>query len=165
MLRNKLKLRIRTLLILVGMIALGLGLYLEYQRRAAFRRELPYAILKAAETGDSARVKYLLDAGADVNSVTDGRFPWTPLMNASFAGNTDVVRVLLAHGADPNRQDLDFFRAITLAADKGHWAIVRLLVEHGADPAATDGVSKSAMDYAKEQGNAEMIRYLQSRQR
>jgi ankyrin repeat protein len=160
--RSRLTLRIRTLLVVVAVVALGLGAYLEHRRREQRRREMPYEILKAAEDGDVPRIRRLLDEGADVNSVTNGRYPWTPLMNASFHGKTDAARVLLEHGADPNRQDLDFFRAITLAAAERHWDIVRLLVEHGADVSASDGSSKTALDYAKEQHDADMARYLEA---
>jgi ankyrin repeat protein len=162
-LRGRLKLRLRTLLLLIAIFAIGLGTTLNHLRREERRRRWSYEILNAAELGDVPRIRQLLDEGADVNSVTDGRYPWTPLMHASFHGQTDAARLLLERGADPDHQDLDFYRAITLAAAEGHWEIVRMLVERGADTTKGDGQSTTALGYATQQGEAEMICYLESR--
>jgi ankyrin repeat protein len=101
--RSRLTLRLRTVLVLVGVVAVGLGVYLDHLRRQELRRRLAQPIIDAATSGDVTRVRQLLDRGADVNSVTNGRYPWTPLMHAAFRGNTDVVRLLLERGADLNR--------------------------------------------------------------
>src|SRR5262245_38576630 len=162
--RSRLALRLRTLLVLVAVVAVGLGVYLDHLRRQELRRRLAQPIIDAAESGDVVRVRQLLDQGAVVKSVTNGRYPWTPLMNAASRGNTDVVRLLLERCADPDRQDLDSFRAVTLAAADGHWDIVRLLVEHGADTRQGDGYGKTAVDYAKENGRPELVRLLQAKQ-
>jgi ankyrin repeat protein len=153
----------RRWMIAVAVIAITFGVGLEIARRAERRREWPYAILRAAEDGDVPRIRRLLDEGANVDSVTDGRFPWTPLMHAAWKGRTDAVRLLLERGADPDHEDLDSLRAITLAASASHWDIVRLLVEHGADVTTSDVASKTALDYAKEKGPPEMVRWLELR--
>ena len=79
-----------------------------------------------------AAVRSLLDRGADVDSVTNGRFPWTPLMHAAWKGHLGTCRLLLDRGANPCAEDLDSFTPITLAAAEGHWGVVKLLAEHGA---------------------------------
>jgi ankyrin repeat protein len=162
-LHGRLKLRIRTLLLLIAVFAVVLGVSLNHFRREERRRRWPYEILKAAELGDVPRIRQLLDEGADVDSVTDGRYPWTPLMYASFHGRTDAARLLLERGADPDHEDLDFYRSITVAAAEGHWDIVRILVERGADATKGDGQSTTALGYATKQGEEEMIRYLESK--
>jgi Ankyrin repeats (3 copies) len=158
-LRRRLRLRIRTLLLLIAVVAIGCGAYLTHVRREERRRRWPYEILNAAELGNVPRIRRLLDEGADVDSVTDGRFPWTPLMHASFHGKSDAARLLLERGADSDHQDLDFYRLITLAAAEGHWDIVRILVEHGGDTTKGDGQSTIAngairrtKDYINEDG-------------
>ncbi|MDG3005037.1 ankyrin repeat domain-containing protein [Paludisphaera mucosa] len=161
--RFRVGLRVRTLLLLIAAVAIGLGAYIRHRRWEERREELPYEILRAAQLGDAPLIRSLLAEGADVNSVTDGRFPWTPLMNAAFHGRTDCVRLLLENGADPDRQDLDFYSAITLAAAEAHWDIVRILVEHGADTTRGDLYSTTALGYARRQGEDEMIRYLESK--
>lgn len=61
-------------------------------------------LVRAAALGDTARVEELLAAGADVNeaSPSTGR---TPLMVAADGLAADVVKVLLAAGAEVNRRD------------------------------------------------------------
>ena len=50
-------------------------------------------------TGDSAMVRLLLERGAEVNAKTkDGT---TALVTAARRGNTDSVKLLLAHGSGP----------------------------------------------------------------
>src|SRR5579871_5431187 len=146
-LRGRLSVRLRAILVLVATVAVGLGLYMEGLRREEVRRRLAWPIVEAAGRGNAARVRELLDQGADVDSVTNGRYPWTPLMHAAHQGHTDVVQLLLERGADPNHLDLDFYGSLTLAADAEHWDVVRILVEHGADPSQGDGQSRSALNY------------------
>jgi ankyrin repeat protein len=58
-------------------------------------------------------------------------------MLAARAGSVDAVRVLLAHGADPDaREDERGTSALMQAADQGHADVIALLVEHGADVSA-----------------------------
>src|SRR4051794_40034735 len=99
--------RLRSLVVLVALIAVVLGAYLNHVRRLERERVLAQPLIDAAVAGDVTKVRALLDQGANVNSVTNGRFPWTPLMHAAFRGRTGAVRLLLARGADPNRIDLD----------------------------------------------------------
>ena len=59
---------------------------------------------------------------------------WPPLGIALGAGKTDVARLLLEHGADPNGQDDGGWSVLLEAVDKNELEIVRLLLEKGADP-------------------------------
>ena len=160
-LRRMLGMRVRTAVVLVGLVALARGAAMDGMRRRELRRLLADPLVEAAKAGDVAEVRRLLDRGADVDSIVNGRFPWTPLMHAAFEGREGVARLLLDRGADPDREDLDSFRAITLAAGEGHWGIVRLLIERGADAAAGDGHGKTPLDYAREARAAEMVRMLE----
>jgi ankyrin repeat protein len=55
----------------------------------------------AVEAESVTRVKNALKAGANVNNEDeDGH---TPLMSAAYLGNLDIVKLLVAAGADPNR--------------------------------------------------------------
>jgi uncharacterized protein len=57
--------------------------------------------MRAAESGNIAKVRALLKAGVDVNAAWP---PWghTALMFAAGEGHLEVVKALLAAGADPN---------------------------------------------------------------
>jgi len=72
-------------------------------RRDDFRIDADLA--QAAQSGDSARVRSLLDKGAKV----DGRDPqttWTPLMWAARGGHVAAIRVLIGRGAQVNARSL-----------------------------------------------------------
>jgi len=95
------------------------------------------ALWEAARKGDATTVEKLLDEGVDVN--TKYRYGATALSYACDRGHLEVVKVLLAHGADVNVEDT-FYHAtpLTWAASPAmgrkpqHAEIVGLLLEHGA---------------------------------
>jgi len=62
------------------------------------------ALQLAAERGYRGVCKVLIDAGADVNkkNVSVG---WTAVHYAAYEGHSDVLRMLIAHGAAPDLQD------------------------------------------------------------
>ncbi|KAL1416582.1 hypothetical protein MTO96_027802 [Rhipicephalus appendiculatus] len=75
-------------------------------------------------------VNRLLRSDADVN-ITDHEGD-SPLLAATRAGETDVVRQLLCvGGADVNRGDCGFWCPLHEAAERGNLATLRCLVEHG----------------------------------
>jgi Ankyrin repeats (3 copies) len=86
---------------------------------------------RAASAGDAAKVRQLLAAGADVNAAN--AYGGTALAFACDKGHTEVVKVLLEHGANLEIQDR-FYKSKPLAwaVIKGHPEIARLLLEHGA---------------------------------
>lgn len=69
---------------------------------------------------------------------------WQPIMNASFMGQADAVRLLLEGGADPNvkSRSSHHYRPLhrtvefkkTMPKHEGHHQVVDLLLEAGADP-------------------------------
>jgi outer membrane protein assembly factor BamB len=98
------------------------------------RREAPPAnddLWRAAKKGDAALVAALLAEGLDPNAQTE--YGVTALQFAAARGHLDVVRTLLAHGADVSRRDRFYGAApLTAAADKQHWQVVAALLEAGA---------------------------------
>jgi len=84
---------------------------------------------------DLEKTQLLVEHGADVNaSSNDGR---TPLLIATIrAGSTDVVKLLLDHGADPSRSATSNNgnrTPLSEAASTGDEALLRILIERGAD--------------------------------
>ena len=83
---------------------------------------------------DAAKVRLLLGAGADANARSTN-FQRTPLLvAASYPGSTEVLRLLLKHGADIHAKDRGGMHALGRAAVSADVDVVRFLVEHGCDP-------------------------------
>jgi ankyrin repeat protein len=119
-------------------------------------------LYKAAGAGDSAQVSALLDSGTDVNARTgSGSYA---LNNAAVENNIDVIKILLAHGANPNVQnsqgDTPLICATKYAGGKA--ATVKLLVEAGTDLAMHDDDGKTALDYAKAKDQKEALAVLET---
>jgi hypothetical protein len=111
----------------------------------------------AARKGDAAAVTRLLDDGVDVN--TKFRYNATALFYACDAGNLDVVKVLLARGADTNLKDTFYgFTPLMLAASPArkktpaHSEIAKLLISKGA-PGKED-----AMLAAIDDGDGDLVK-------
>jgi uncharacterized protein len=107
------------------------------------------ASVLAAHAGYGNLVEFLLDKGADANAAAAG---FAALHAAVMRRDEQMVRVLLAHGADPNAplrawtptrrdsKDYNFHPALVgatpfwLAARFAEPNVMRVLVERGADP-------------------------------
>jgi ankyrin repeat protein len=80
-----------------------------------------------ASSGDFAdAVELLLQRGADAN-VQGTLEGFTPLMTAAAEGLVEVVRLLLAAGADRDLEDKDGDTALSFARQNGHAEVVALL--------------------------------------
>ena len=113
----------------------------------------------AARKGDTATVKALLKAGADVHA-TD-RHGQTALHVAAGQGRTEVITSLLAAGADVHATlNYGGRTALHWAASTGHAETVTLLLEAGADVHATDNRGGNALKSAVLLENAEVIKPL-----
>lgn len=84
------------------------------------------ALMFASSGPFAETVELLLQRGADVNAqgTLEG---FTALMTAAAEGQVDVVRLLLAYGADPAVKDVDGDTAESFAGQKGHKAVIELL--------------------------------------
>jgi len=71
-------------------------------------------LLHAIHKEQIGSVQALLDGGADVNRLSGDGI--TPLMMAAGYGYTDIVQLLLKHGANPRIADSGGFHAVDLAA-------------------------------------------------
>ncbi|MGC3974103.1 MAG: ankyrin repeat domain-containing protein [Nitrospira sp.] len=93
------------------------------------------ALIPACERGHVEVVKELLQTAIDVNHVN--RLGWTALLEAillSDGGRTqqEIVRLLLAAGANPNLADHDGVTPLRHARQKAYRVITELLLNAGA---------------------------------
>ncbi len=84
----------------------------------------------AAQRGDVAALRKLVDEGTDVNS-RDGHGR-TPLHVATFARQREAIQVLAAAGADLGLLENDRYDAVTIASVADDEATLRLLLALGA---------------------------------
>jgi hypothetical protein len=116
---------------------------------------LGYTPLQTAiYNNDQAKVRQLLDSGADVRE--KDKYGSDALMVAAGYGRTEIMKLLLDAGADINR-DLNGYSAIKTAAYNNHAETVGLLLDRGA----TDG--GGALLMAAQRGHAETVRLLLSK--
>jgi ankyrin repeat protein len=96
----------------------------------------------AAKRGDVARVTALLDRGADPNESGD-EHGTTALTIAAFLGHLDVVRALLARGADVDRPNKFGSRPIFTAVTNAKLRVIGALLDAGASLSveADDGLT------------------------
>ena len=104
--------------------------------------ELALAALSRNQDESLAMITALVQAGADVNSLNDklvGGLSFTALYAASFKGNKDAVKLLLAQpGIKLDEKNDDGDTALMAAAEGGHAEIVDMLLKAGANVSITD---------------------------
>ena len=130
-------------------------------------------------------IQKLLDAGADPNAVINStprarmregspRIVYaTALMRAAFSGDIEVVKLLLAHGANPHIASRDRETSLMAACGTGfingyhrlrpraeRLAVVQLLVDLGEDVNAADSYGITPLMVAANLGDINIVRYL-----
>ena len=95
--------------------------------------------MAAAKESKVDLVASLLEQGADVNSSKDEE-GCTPLVAGCEHGSTELVKLLVEHGADvimkaeqTNEEVPGFITPLCMALGQGHEEVAALLIEHGAD--------------------------------
>lgn len=107
-------------------------------------------------SGDLAKVRLLLDKGAKVDAKS--RLGRTPLLvAATYPGNIEVVKLLLARGADAKDADASEETALTSAAKRGDPAMVKALIAAGAKLHAG---GRPPLVWAAEEGNVATLKTL-----
>ena len=138
------------------------------------------ALVFAAREGDIASATALLDAGADVNQVTE--YGWSPLLTAVNNRNYTLAKLLVDRGANVNLANKGGWTPLYLAtdnrnieggdypvpkADLDHLEIITLLLEKGANVNAKvkdDTLTRTifTMQWFFEDGATPFIRAAQS---
>src|SRR5437879_298316 len=114
----------------------------------------------AAFFGHPEAVKVLLEYGADVNHKPPSRFANTAVDAAVSGDHADVVRILLAAGANPNVRSEANYTTLHKAAVPGNLDVVRMLLEHAADVHAVRDGGHTPLDDAREKGHTASVDLL-----
>ncbi|WP_424192175.1 ankyrin repeat domain-containing protein [Ampullimonas aquatilis] len=105
-------------------------------------------LMMACLKGDLPLVQAMIKAGAQINKPG-----WTPLHYATANGQSEVVRYLLKHEADPNALSPNNTTPLMMATLYGFRTTVQELIEGGADVGLvnSDGVTALYLAEQKEQ--------------
>lgn len=85
------------------------------------------ALHMAADRGSLASVKFLLDNGANIRALDKDQI--SVLQAAVISGHVETCRYLLAHGADPDHEDVDGDTPRSCAEDDGSPEMLELFFE------------------------------------
>ena len=120
------------------------------------------ALHLAAAFGTPESVDLLLQHGAQVDAVSKNPQRNQPLHAALALGrNAKTVRLLLAHGADPNATQAGGFTALFSAATANRKDLAEMLIESGAHARHRTDFDKTAAEFARERGHAELADWLE----
>lgn len=118
-------------------------------------------LLHASADGDTQLAITQLAKGASPNSTVP--VLGTPaIVLASAEGHVEIVRALIARGADVNAEDFAGWTALHAAARNGHKEIVSVLLERGARIKPATWYNPSPVYVAERRGWPEIVELLKS---
>jgi ankyrin repeat protein len=135
----------------------------ENERRSDAESVRPDSLLAAAFAGNLEMVRGLLDADpASAKSRLRSRdgTGMTALHLATWGGHAEVVRLLLARGADVNARDGGGNTPIALAARWGQPELMDILLAAGADASMRDDQGRTLLHHAAQYGHIEVMQSL-----
>ena len=118
-------------------------------------------IFEAASIADIDTVSKLINQNPDLtNSFSADGF--TPLGLASFFGNTDIVKLLLSKGANPNIAANNQFKVAPIhsACAISNYDITHLLIKNGADVNAKQMQGVTPLHAAAHNGQTKLAKLL-----
>jgi ankyrin repeat protein len=90
----------------------------------------------------------LLQSGADSNAVARNAMKVAVINSAAASGRADLVKLVLAAGADPNARQMAGYTALHAAAAHHNVEMTQALLDAGADPSLRSDDGQSAADTA-----------------
>ena len=121
-------------------------------------RALDLELYEAANEGDFAGVREMVEAGANANAVIDG--DGSPLIGAARSGKIAIAQYLLDHGADANQPVPGDGSPLIVAAQSGRLDLIALLVQRGADVNLAVAGDENPLMNAAQNGHLEAVKFL-----
>ena len=118
------------------------------------------ALREAICADDLRRVELLISKGASFSINVRDSDGVTVLMLAAEAGNVDIVKMLLAAGANVNAKDFDGDAVLVWAMGEGHVDVVEVLLAAGADVNAKNNDGDTVLMQAVGAGHIDVIKLL-----
>lgn len=84
----------------------------------------------------------------------------TALSIAAYAGHNEICQMLLAKGANPNRETMDGFLPLVMAAGMGHARTCEALIAAGADINRAESRGRRPLTQASWHGHVDAVRLL-----
>lgn len=118
------------------------------------------ALHLAAFFGRRDTVRALLESGARLDLLARNAQANLALHAATAGGRTEIVELLLAHGADVNAPTARGWTGLHLAAHGGYLELVECFLARGARAGQRTAEGKTPLDLAVEQGRQEVAERL-----
>ncbi|MFV9875641.1 MAG: ankyrin repeat domain-containing protein [Rickettsiales endosymbiont of Dermacentor nuttalli] len=109
--------------------------------------------------GDLNSIRALID-NKYISIDIKNKYGTTLLIHATSIGQLDLVRLLLAKGADVNGVNSEGSTALHIAIVKGYYDIAKALVVMGASTSISNYFGSTPLDYAIKKGDSSLINLL-----
>lgn len=161
---------IKNLLMLIplGILLVGCGPSQREARHQMADHDIPFTeaeFARHAGAGNRDTLQLFFEAGMELNVAEEREA--LPLVQAAASSHTDIVRLLLERGADPNIRDAGQTPLIAAVrqqdssiTDDEHADVVRVLLNAGADPRLSSKPGETPLMVASETGNTEAVDVL-----
>jgi hypothetical protein len=124
----------------------------KYSVRGNLLEKVPAGVVRVGKQFVDARlIQFLIDAKA---------VGTTPLIAASFNGQNEEVKRLIATKANFDTKDKIGWTALMVASDMGQQEVVQTLINAGADVNARNAYGATALMRASREGSIEVVRIL-----
>ena len=165
---------LKTLVFVTLVSSIWVGKAQDYKSDQEYEKLRPYAarsnfypdgnaghlqlLVMCIDRGDIVILDKLLDAAPDFANVNEGMASCPPIFWASFRGNTNIMAVLLKHGADIKKKGTNWeITALHIAHDS---RTAEFLLFHGAEIESMDIHGQTPLMWAAKHGNSEVAETL-----